>query len=122
MITAIENDIIISLNNTLIIQLIENLLSNADKYGRENGVINVKLYSEKDKTILSVRDNGIGISKEDLPKIWNRFYRADASRSETEGFGLGLALVKKIAEIHSAECVAESEIDKFTEIKIIFKK
>ncbi len=122
LITDIDNDIIINLNNTLITQLIENLLSNADKYGRENGVINVKLNSEKDKTILSVRDNGIGISEGDLPKIWNRFYRADASRSETEGFGLGLALVKKIAEIHSAECVAESEIDKFTEIKIIFKK
>ncbi len=121
LITNIDNDIIISLNNTLIIQLLENLLSNADKYGKENGVINVKLYSEKDKTVLSVWDNGIGISEEDLPKIWNRFYRADASRSETEGFGLGLALVKKIAEIHSAECVAESEIDKFTEIKIIFK-
>lgn len=120
--TEIDNDIIISLNNTLIAQLLENLLSNADKYGRENGFIKVKLYSEKDKTVLSVRDNGIGISEEDLPKIWNRFYRADASRSETEGFGLGLALVKKIAEIHSAECVAESETDIFTEIKIIFKK
>ncbi len=122
LITEIDNDIIISLNNTLITQLLENLLSNADKYGRENGFIKVKLYSEKDKTVLSVRDNGIGISEEDLPKIWNRFYRADASRSETEGFGLGLALVKKIAEIHSAECVAESETDIFTEIKIIFKK
>ena len=121
LITDIDNDIIINLNNTLMTQLVENLLSNADKYGKENGVINVKLYSEKGKTVLSVRDNGIGISKEDLPKIFNRFYRADASRSETEGFGLGLALVKKIAEIHSAECFAESEIDKFTEIKIIFK-
>ncbi len=120
--TDIEDDIIINMNSSLITQLVENLLTNADKYGRENGVINVKLHSEKDKTVLSVRDNGIGISEADLPKIWNRFYRADASRSETEGFGLGLALVKKIAEIHSAECVAESEIDKFTEIKIIFKK
>ncbi len=122
LITDIDNNIIINLNSALIIQLVENLLSNADKYGRENGIINVKLCSEKDKIILSVRDNGIGISEADLPKIWNRFYRADASRSETEGFGLGLSLVKKIAEIHSAECIAESEIDKFTEIKIIFKK
>ncbi len=121
LITDIDNNIVINLNNTLITQLVENLLSNADKYGKENGVISVKLYSEKDKSILSVKDNGIGISEEDLPKIWNRFYRADASRSETEGFGLGLALVKKIAEIHSAECTAESETDKFTEIKIIFK-
>lgn len=117
-----DNNIEININSSLITQLVENLLSNADKYGRKNGIINVKLYSEDDKAVLSVRDNGIGISEADLPKIWNRFYRADSSRSETEGFGLGLALVKKIAEIHSAECVAESEIDKFTEIKIIFKK
>ncbi len=122
LITDIENDIIINLNSVLITQLLENLLSNADKYGRENGIIKVKLHTENDRTVLSIKDNGIGISEEDLPKIWNRFYRADTSRSETEGFGLGLALVKKIAEIHSAECIAESEIDKFTEIKIIFNK
>ncbi len=121
LITDIDNNVVINMNTPLMVQLLENLLSNAEKYGKENGVINVKLYSEKDKTVLSVRDNGIGISEADLPKIWNRFYRADTSRSETEGFGLGLALVKKIAEIHSAECVAESEIDKFTEIKIFFK-
>ncbi len=120
--TETDNNIEINLNASLISQLVENLLSNADKYGRENGVINVKLYSEDDKAVLSVRDNGIGICKEDLPKIWNRFYRADTSRSETEGFGLGLALVKKIAEIHSADCVAKSEIGEFTEISIIFKK
>ena len=118
----IENNIEINLNQTLIIQLVENLLSNAEKYGRENGTINVRLYSADNKAVLSAKDNGIGISKEDLPKIWNRFYRADASRSETEGFGLGLSLVKKIAEIHSAECLAESEAGKFTEISIIFPK
>ncbi|MBQ3602558.1 MAG: HAMP domain-containing histidine kinase [Clostridia bacterium] len=118
----IEKNIEIKLNTSLITQLVENLISNADKYGREKGIINVKLYSKADNVVLSVRDDGIGISETDLPKIWNRFYRADASRSETEGFGLGLALVKKIAEIHSAECLAESEIDNFTEISIIFKK
>ena len=118
----IDKDIEINMNTTLITQLIGNLLSNADKYGRENGTIDVKLYEKNDNIILSVKDNGIGISENDLPKIWGRFFRSDASRSETEGFGLGLSLVKKIAEIHSAEVSAESKIDKFTEIKIIFKK
>lgn len=122
LVTEIEDNVEIPLNSMLITQLIENLLSNADKYGKENGNINVKLYSEGDKAVLSVRDNGIGISSENLPKIWNRFYRADASRSQIQGFGLGLALVKKIAEIHSAECVAKSEIGEFTEILIIFQK
>ena len=118
----IDNDILIDMNSTLITQLIENLLSNADKYGKKNGVIDVKLYEKNDNVILSVKDNGLGICEEDLPKIWNRFYRADSSRSETEGFGLGLSLVKKIAEIHSAECSAKSETNEFTEISIIFKK
>lgn len=118
----IDDNIEINMNTSLITQLIENLLSNADKYGRENGVIDVKLYEENNTVILTVRDNGIGISEDDLPKIWSRFYRADSSRSQTEGFGLGLSLVKKIAELHSAECIAKSEIDKFTEISIIFKK
>lgn len=122
LVTEIEDNVEIPLNSMLITQLIENLLSNADKYGKENGNINVKLYSEGYKAVLSVRDNGIGISSENLPKIWNRFYRADASRSQIQGFGLGLALVKKIAEIHSAECVAKSEIGEFTEILIIFQK
>ncbi len=122
LITDIDNSIIINMNSSLITQLVENLLSNADKYGRENGIINVKLYSDGEKAVLSVKDNGIGISEADLPKIWNRFYRADASRSETEGFGLGLALVKNIAEIHSAECAVKSEIDEFTEFSIVFKK
>ena len=122
LIKNITENTVTDINVSLISQLVENLLSNADKYGRENGFINVKLYYEDDRIVLSVRDNGIGISEADLPKIWNRFYRADASRTETEGFGLGLALVKKIAEIHSAECIAVSEIGKFTEIKIIFKK
>ncbi len=120
--SQIEEDIEVNMNMSLLSQLVENLLSNADKYGKENGNIDVKLYEENDKVILSVKDNGIGISEYDLPKIWSRFYRADSSRSETEGFGLGLSLVKKIAEIHSAECLAKSEINEFTEISIIFKK
>lgn len=119
--SQIDNNININMNTTLITQLIENLLSNAYKYGKENGVIDVRLYEENNKVILSVKDNGIGISENDLPKIWSRFYRADSSRGVTEGFGLGLSLVKKIAEIHSAECCAKSEINEFTEISIIFK-
>ena len=122
LITDIEENIEINMNFSLLSRLLQNLLENADKYGREGGVINVKVYSENETAVLSVRDNGIGIAEKDLPKIWDRFFRADASRSATEGFGLGLALVRKIAEIHSAQCVADSEIDKFTEISVIFKK
>ena len=122
LIRNIEKNIEINLNATLIIQLIQNLLSNADKYGKENGTIEVNLCSDDNKVILSVRDNGIGINEDQLPMIWNRFYRADVSRSETPGFGLGLPLVKKIADIHSAECEVRSQIGEFTEFTIKFKE
>ena len=76
--------------------MLENLLSNAVKYGRDGGHIEVRL--KKDSGIvLSVKDDGIGIKEEDLPKIWGRFYRADESRSRESGFGLGLSLVSQIA-------------------------
>lgn len=118
----IQQGIEINMNSTLILQLIGNLISNAEKYGKENGSITVTLSEENGNARLTVRDDGIGISQEDLPKIWNRFYRADASRGETEGFGLGLALVKMICDIHSAECFAESEKDKYSLFTVIFKK
>lgn len=70
--------------------MLENLLSNAVKYGRDGGHIEVRL--KKDNGIvLSVKDDGIGIKEEDLPKIWGRFYRADESRSRESGFGRSLA-------------------------------
>ena len=121
LITDIDNNVVINMNTPLMVQLLENLLSNAEKYGKENGVINVKLYSEKDKTVLSVRDNGIGISEADLPKIWNRFYRADTSRSETEGFGLGLALVKRIIDIVDGEISVKSTFGEGSEFSVKLK-
>ena len=91
-------------DETLLSRLIANLIRNAYRYGRENGHITVKLAKEGGIT-LSVADDGIGISKEDLPKIWNRFYRADKARTAGEGagLGLGLAMVKQIAELHGAK-------------------
>ena len=104
----IENKVYIEANPSLISQLITNLISNAYKYGKENGNIYVSLKEERGKAVLTVKDNGIGISQNDSQNIFNTFYRADTSRSQ-EGFGLGLSFVKKIAELHKGDISLSSE-------------
>lgn len=118
--SSVEKDIFFNMDISLISRLLENLLSNAVRYGRENGYINVILKKDRDKIILSVEDNGIGIKEEDLPKIWGRFYRADSSRSSGEGFGLGLALVERIAALHGGRAEAQSEFGKGSKFIITF--
>lgn len=100
-------DLYAEADETLFIRLIGNLLSNAVRYSCPGGRIDVLLQKTGNEIVGEVRDNGIGIRKEDLPKIWERFYRADPSRSE-EGSGLGLSMVKWIAEMHGGWVDAES--------------
>ena len=96
-------------NPGLMARVIQNLLQNAYKYGRENGHIKLSLRSEKGKAVLRVSDDGAGISPEDLPHIWQRFWQADPSRHHDDGSsGLGLAMVKEIAEFHGGTASAES--------------
>ena len=90
--------------------MLENLIRNAFRYGKDNGTITVSLKESDNAVILSVADDGIGIAPDELSKIWNRFYRADKSRSFAKGtgLGLGLAMVKQIAELHGGKVQAES--------------
>lgn len=82
-------------------QVIVNLVVNSVKYGRENGKTTMKISEAGEKVIVEISDNGIGISKEHLPRIFERFYRVDKSRSrEKGGTGLGLSIVKHIVEAH----------------------
>lgn len=78
------------------------LLDNAVKYGKTNGTIDIEIKNKNKRTILLVKDNGIGIASKDLPHIFDRFYRADAARTKRvkDGYGLGLAIAKKITEAH----------------------
>lgn len=106
----IDEGIEINMEVLLISRLITNLISNAYNYGKENGSIKVSLKAEKNKVRLSVADDGPGIAKEHIDKIWNRFYRVDKARCREEGCsGLGLAMVKQIALLHGAEVYLESE-------------
>jgi len=98
-----------------------NLLDNAVKYSREDGEITLAARRREEEIGLSVTDNGIGISKEDLPRVFERFYRADKARSgdTIHGTGLGPAIVKHIAQLHGGRVEAESELGTGTTIRVI---
>ncbi len=104
----IEPGIECSFNASLMSRVIYNLLQNAYKYGRDNGYVRLSLGRENNDAVIRVKDNGIGIKKEDLDKIWQRFWQADSSRGAEGGNGLGLAMVKEIAELHGGTVAAES--------------
>ena len=95
-------------NEELLGRLIQNLVENARKYSDEDTMVEIVAEERKDEVRLSVKDQGIGISAEDQQKIWQRFYQVDSSRSGDEGSGLGLAMVKQIAELHGGKMSLES--------------
>lgn len=105
-----EPDIYADVDETLYIRMVSNLISNAVYYSGENAEITVELRCSDGTVTGSVRDNGIGISEEDLAHIWERFYRADNSRSEGGRSGLGLPMVKWIAEAHGGTVTAHSRL------------
>jgi signal transduction histidine kinase len=107
-------------DKTLLKTAISNLIENSIKYGATKIVISLK--KEKNKIILTLKDNGIGIPKEKLPFIFDEFYRVDESRNKkVKGFGLGLAIVKSIITLHNGKIQIFSEgKNKGVEIKIEF--
>lgn len=100
-------------------QVVVNLLSNALKYTQEGGKVKIDLIGGKDGVKLVITDSGIGIAKEDLPYIFERFFRADKSRNRlTGGAGIGLTITKAIVEAHKGRIEAESELNKGTTISV----
>jgi two-component system phosphate regulon sensor histidine kinase PhoR len=108
----ISSSLIIEGDRNIIEQILINLLDNAIKYGREGGKITISANQKDQNEIeVSVRDNGIGIPQEDLPRIFERFYRVDKGRSqELGGTGLGLSIVKHLVSAHSGKVWAESQL------------
>jgi two-component system phosphate regulon sensor histidine kinase PhoR len=98
-----------------------NLIDNAVKYSCEHGEIRLQARQRDQQVVLSVGDNGIGISKEDLPRVFERFYRVDKARTaeNIRGTGLGLAIVKHIAQLHGGHVEAESELERGTTIRMV---
>lgn len=119
--TDIEKDVFILGNKDRIKQLMLNLIDNAIKYTNNGGEVVVSVYKKEGKAYINVKDNGIGIAKEHIGRLFERFYRTDKSRSrDLGGTGLGLAIVKHIALTHNAQVIAQSEIDVGTTFKIEF--
>ena len=98
-----------------------NLLDNAVKYSREHGEVRLTVRQRDAEIELGVSDDGIGIGKEDLPRIFERFYRADKARSadKVRGTGLGLAIVKHVAQLHGGRVEADSVLGQGTTIRVI---
>lgn len=106
-----------------IYELIENLLSNAVNYNKENGEITVNIADLQNTVVLKVTDTGIGIEKGNIPRLCERFYRVDKSRSKkTGGTGLGLAIVKHICALYNASLSIESDLGLGTTVTVTFKK
>lgn len=115
--TDISPDLFMIGDETLLIRFFINLLNNAISYGKENGHIFVNLHHAKENSSQIegfIKDDGIGISKSDLPHIWERFYQADSSRTESDSSGLGLSMVDWIVKVHHGTIRVESELGKGT--------
>lgn len=117
----IDKDIIEQVDQLLITRLFINIISNAYQYSDESSTITVRLTKQNNKTVFSVEDQGIGISQENIDKIWNRFYQVDSARG-AESSGLGLAMVKWIADKHKIDIIVESELNKGSKFSFYFKE
>lgn len=97
--TDFAEELYAALDQNRMSQAVANLLDNAIKYTPRGGRVTLEIYDNNGACIIKVNDTGLGISPRDLPKIWDRLYRGDPSRS-SKGLGLGLSLVKAIVEAH----------------------
>ena len=110
----------IEIDTDKITQVIDNILNNAIKYSPDGGKITVTMKTTDDQMILSISDQGLGIPKQDLPRIFDRFYRVDRARSRAQGgTGLGLAIAKEIIKQHKGFIWAKSEYGKGSTFTIV---
>lgn len=107
-------------DETLLIRMWMNLLNNAISYGKEGGNIWVHCFQTAEYITIVIRDDGIGIAKEDLPRIWDRFYQVDPARSSTDSSGLGLSMVKWIVKVHGGDVQVDSTLGEGTIFTIQF--
>ena len=108
-VTRLAPGVIVSVDRARIRQVCANLIDNAVKYTAPGGRVEVTVTSEEATGIVSIADTGMGISPEDRPRVWDRLYRGDRSRTE-RGLGLGLSLVKAVVEAHGGEVRLQSEV------------
>ena len=113
------DNVVLKMHKLQAVELVTNLIDNAIKYNKEDGIINIELCDE----YFSVSDSGIGIPEDKQNRIFERFYRVDKAKSKTMGgTGLGLAIVKHVCENHGFDIQLHSKINEGTKITIIFNK
>ena len=92
-------------------QVVQNLSTNAIQYTKEGGKVTIEVNVQPEWVIVGVRDTGIGISKEDLPRVWERFFQTkEAQTMRKAGFGLGLKISREIVQMHGGDMGIESEL------------
>lgn len=119
----IAHDVQVMGDANRIIQIVTNLITNAITYSPENTTVTIRLKENEDYGILEIEDEGIGIEKHEIPRVFERFYRVDRARSRNSGgTGLGLAIVKHLVEAHHGRIQVESEVGKGTKMIVSFPK
>lgn len=114
---------IVSIDRDRMQQVLTNLISNAIKYSNDGGTVRVIIENMNNSGIIHIEDNGIGIPREDLKRIFERFYRTDKSRNRrTGGAGIGLAIAKTIVQAHKGKIIVESEERKGSRFTVILPK
>ena len=117
--TDIQPELYAEIDVFLISRMLQNLIDNAYKFGKENGFVRVTLHRSGSGARLTVEDNGIGIPEEDLGRIFQRFYQAEDSRRSQSGMGLGLSMVRQIVQLHGGTITVRSTVDKGTTFTVI---
>ena len=118
-----DKPLMVKADRKRIIEVLTNLVVNGIKYGKKNSYLKVGFYDFDDKIVIEVSDNGIGIDKKDLPRIFERFFRVDKSRSrEQGGTGLGLSIVKHIIEAHNQTINVQSVLNEGTTFTFTLEK
>ena len=108
-----DAEITVDTDKNMLLESVRTLVDNAIKYTPAGGKINVSSFLEGEKAVIRVTDTGVGISAEDLPKVFDRFYRCDKARGRDSGSsGLGLTIAKSIVEMMGGKIFVESEVDK----------
>ncbi len=124
LLTELPPELLCSVDYSLMIRVVSNLVENGFKYGSDTSFVKVVLQDVGDNVTVIVSDNGIGIDQQHLPKIFNRFYQVESSRtgSSAQSMGLGLSMVQKIVTLHGGNITVSSELGSGTTFTVLLPK